>query len=126
MKGRRRGWAAEPSFRSPHRIGAPLEKGPGAAAGALLMPREKLALFPRDRARVGGMVRALRPERGLASARGVAPRKKPRFGGVFLLAREPVEAGLADAVHFLLVQEADAAADHAEDAAGEEGPRFGV
>jgi hypothetical protein len=57
VKGRRRGWAAEPSFRSPHRIGAPLEKGPGAAAGALLfLSAEKLALFRRTRA---GMIEAL-------------------------------------------------------------------
>src|SRR5439155_25924095 len=43
-----------------------------------------------------------------------------------LLARQPVEAGLADAVDLLLVQEADAPPDHAEDAAGEERPRFRV
>jgi len=35
VTGRRRGWAAEPSFRSPHRIGAPFEEAPGAAAGGL-------------------------------------------------------------------------------------------
>src|SRR6266404_1905315 len=41
--GRRRGWAAEPSFRKSLRMGAPLEKGPGAAAGAFLISRGETA-----------------------------------------------------------------------------------
>src|SRR5437016_4836385 len=39
---------------------------------------------------------------------------------------QPVHAGLPDALHLLLVQEADAPADHAEHAAGDERPRLGV
>src|SRR6266851_1795316 len=78
--GRRRGWAAEPSLRKSQRMSAPLEKGPGAAAGALLICS----------------------------------------GG------EPGEPGCPDCVHLVVVEQADAAADHAEDAAGDEEPRLGV
>ena len=42
------------------------------------------------------------------------------------LRREPGQARRADAADFVVVEETDAAADHAEDAAGEKVPRFGV
>src|SRR5437879_13854429 len=68
-------------------MGAPLEKGPGAAAGALLIS----------------------PGRRRADLRA-----------------EPGEPGRADPAQLGVVEQADATADHSEDAAGEEVPRLGV
>jgi len=59
-------------------MGAPLEKGPGAAAGALLISlRREAPLLAGDCCR-GGAEAALRRERGLAFARRLLPLFRPK------------------------------------------------
>src|SRR6266536_109516 len=84
-------------------MGAPLEKGPRAAAGALLLNRAKRFAF----------------------SPGAKPRV-PEWTGMDPLRSEPVEARFADARDLFFVEQADASPDHAEHAVGEEGPGFGV
>src|SRR3954453_8502898 len=123
----RAGRAAGPQSRTSEAPpdGRALGKGPGAAAGALLFSAGKrLAPFPGGGATRDGAALALRAERGLPFALGLAPLRRRTSGS--LLRGQPVEAGGSDLMHFLLVEEADAAADHAEDAAGEERPGLGV
>src|SRR5207247_2928612 len=57
-------------------------------------------------------------------ARG--PIVRPKSGPGSLSGGEPVETRGSDARYLGFVEQADAAADHAEDAAREERPRFGI